>query len=177
MTPDFALVAALDQDHGLGKEGVIPWHLPADLRHFRDLTVRRSNPEAAPNAVIMGRHTWDSIPVKYRPLSERTNIVMTRQPSLVLPAEVLRASSLSSALESSAGISSRVFVIGGAQIYAQALTLAQCQTLYLTRIAQRFDCDVFFPDIPSAFALQDSSVHHRHGELEYWFETYQRRSF
>jgi len=122
----------------------------------------------------MGRHTWDSIPSKYRPLAERTNLVITRQSNLPLPVNVWRASSLGAALERAAGASSRMFVIGGAQIYAQALGLVSCQTLYLTRIAGRFDCDVFFPDIPSAFALTESTVRHRHGALEYWFETYQR---
>lgn len=170
----FSVVAALDQDQGLGKRGDIPWHLPPDLRHFRELTVRRPRAEGHPNAVIMGRHTWESIPAKHRPLPERTNIVITRQSDFALPAHVLPAPSFDAALDRAANVSERVFVIGGAQIYAHALAAPGCQTLYLTRIAERFDCDVFFPTIPKVFALQHSTTRHQHGELQYWFEIYQR---
>lgn len=131
----------------------MPWHLPADLRHFRDVTM-----DAVPgktNAVIMGRKTWESIPEKFRPLPGRTNIVITSHAHYILPPGVNRAGSFQEALDiccdASRGDLGRVFVIGGARVFTEAVHHAACQSLYLTHIDGVFDCDVFFPHIPSCF--------------------------
>jgi dihydrofolate reductase/thymidylate synthase len=180
MSRTFSVIAALDQEGGIGKRGALPWHLPADMHHFREVTTHRSS-SSNRNAVIMGRHTWDSIPHKFRPLSERINIVITRQHTLAVPDTVVLANSFEGALhllelsplDSTA---ENIFVIGGAQIYTQALNSRQCRTLHLTRIEARFDCDVFFPTIPSDFTLRDCSTKQQHAELSYSFETYERAS-
>ena len=117
----------------IGKEGVMPWHLPEDLAHFKRLT------QGWP--VIMGRKTWDSLPPRFRPLPGRTNIVITRQTGWQ-ETGAQPAPSLAHALELCTG-SAEVWIIGGAQIYTQAEPLAQ--RAEVTEIAQDFEGDAFAP--------------------------------
>lgn len=119
----------------IGKDGVMPWHLPEDLAHFKRVT--QGHP------VIMGRKTWDSIPPRFRPLPGRTNIVVTRQPDWNQNG-ALRASSLREALQKCEN-SEHVWVIGGAQIYAQAMPLAD--TVVVTEIDAEFNGDAFAPSL------------------------------
>ena len=129
------LIYARARNGVIGKDGQMPWHLPEDLAHFKRTTM--SHP------VIMGRKTWDSLPARFRPLPGRTNIVVTRQPdwhengATPLP-ELRKALQL---CENSA----EVWVIGGAQIYAQALPLAD--TVVETVIDADFDGDAFAPPL------------------------------
>lgn len=126
------LVAALARGGVIGRDGDMPWHLPADLRHFKQLTLG--------HPVIMGRRTYESIG---RPLPGRTNLVISRsQPQL--PDGVLLADSLGAALAQVAGGPSAM-VIGGGQIYAEALPLAQ--RLELTLIDAEVQGDTWFPQI------------------------------
>lgn len=99
----------------IGRNNTIPWRLPEDMAHFRALTMG--------HPVIMGRKTWDSLPAKFRPLPGRLNIVVTRQPGWAAEG-AQRAGSLQEALACCPAGSSP-WIIGGAQIYAQALPLAQ----------------------------------------------------
>lgn len=118
------------RDQVIGRDGAMPWHLPADLKHFKALTLG--------HPVIMGRRTFDSIG---RALPGRTNLVISRsRPDL--PAGVLVAGSLPAALAIVAPAES-VMVIGGGQIYRQALDLAE--RLELTLIDARIDGDTWFP--------------------------------
>lgn len=117
----------------IGKGGAMPWHLPEDLAHFRRTTL--SHP------VIMGRKTWDSLPPRFRPLPGRTNVVVTRQPHWH-EIGVQRATSLREALQLCEN-SVQVWVIGGAQIYAQALPLAD--EVVVTEIDADIDGDAFAP--------------------------------
>lgn len=119
----------------IGKDGLMPWHLPEDLAHFKKLT------SGCP--VIMGRKTWDSLPPKFRPLPSRTNIVITRDNSWQA-AGAQRAASLDEAL-SQAGDVPEIWVIGGAQIYAQAEALAS--RAEVTEIAQDFEGDAYAPTL------------------------------
>lgn len=125
------------QAHGgvIGKDGVMPWHLPEDLAHFKRVT--QGHP------VIMGRKTWDSIPPRFRPLPGRTNIVVTRRPDWS-QIGALRASSLREALQQCED-SEQVWVIGGAQIYAQAMPLAD--EVVVTEIDAEFNGDAFAPSL------------------------------
>lgn len=150
---DFSIIVAFDRKQGVGRDGVMPWHLPADLRHFRDVTM-----DAVPgktNAVIMGRKTWESIPEKFRPLPGRINIVITGQAHYILPSSATRACSFQEALDFCCHPSrddiGRVFVIGGARVFTEAVHHPACRGLYLTHIDGVFDCDVFFPYIPPCF--------------------------
>ncbi len=130
---DIALIYARAANGVIGKDGTMPWHLPEDLAHFKRLTL------GCP--VIMGRKTWDSLPERFRPLPGRINIVITRQPDWHQDG-VQRASSLREALQFCAS-SETVWVMGGAQIYAQALPLAQ--RIEVTEIAQNVDGDAYAP--------------------------------
>ncbi len=123
----------------IGKDGVMPWHLPEDLAHFKQLT------SGCP--VIMGRKTWDSLPPKFRPLPGRTNIVITRQDSWQAEG-ALRAASLAQALQMAAG-APEIWVIGGAQIYAQAEPLAG--RAEVTELDADFDGDAYAPTLGPAW--------------------------
>ncbi len=119
----------------IGRGGVMPWHLPEDLAHFKRVTLN--------HPVIMGRKTWDSIPPRFRPLPGRRNIVVTRQGDLNQTG-LDPASSLREALQLCEN-AEQVWIIGGAQIYAQALPLAN--ELVVTEIDADFDGDAFAPPI------------------------------
>lgn len=126
------LIVAIDEKNGIGKNNILPWHLPADLKHFKSITTG--------HPIIMGRKTFDSIG---KALPNRRNIVISRQSKLEIPgAEV--CSSLSAAIKLCED-EKDVFVIGGAQIFEQAISIAEI--LYLTVIHEDFNADVFFPEI------------------------------
>ncbi|HWN70624.1 MAG TPA: dihydrofolate reductase [Haliangium sp.] len=147
------LVVAADLDRGIAREGAIPWRLPGDVRHFKQLTTATADP-ARQNAVIMGRATWESLPARFRPLPDRRNLVLSRQPRLELPAGVLHGRDLDDALRALAGVTpgiERVFVIGGSQVYAAALARTDCRHVHYTRIDARFGCDTFFPAFEDRF--------------------------
>ncbi|MFI5445213.1 dihydrofolate reductase [Polaromonas sp. UC242_47] len=119
----------------IGKDNAMPWHLPEDMAHFKQLT------HGCP--VLMGRKTWDSLPPKFRPLPGRSNIVITRQNDWSAEG-VQRAASLEEALQLAAHAPD-LWVIGGAQIYAQAEPLAH--RIEVTEIAQDFAGDAFAPTL------------------------------
>ena len=117
----------------IGKDNTLPWHLPEDLAHFKRHT------SGCP--VLMGRKTWDSLPPRFRPLPGRRNLVLTRQTHWHADGAE-RCDSLDDALRRCAD-APEVWVIGGAQLYAQALPLAQ--RVVVTEIAQAFDGDAWAP--------------------------------
>lgn len=120
----------------IGRDNSMPWHLPEDLAHFKALT--QGHP------VIMGRKTWDSLPARFRPLPGRTNIVVTRNADWQADG-VLRADSLEAAIALAQAHGEQVWVMGGAQIYAQALPLAD--SVEVTVIHQDFDGDAYAPTL------------------------------
>lgn len=150
----FSIIVAVDSKLGIGKNDGLPWHLPADLKHFKEVTSRGSCEERR-NVVVMGRKTWESIPERFRPLANRLNVVISRQSHLVLPSGVVPVTSLEGALsflrDKGGAHVGEVFVIGGAQIFAQAVVHPACEKIYLTRIEHKFECDVFFPDVLQQF--------------------------
>jgi dihydrofolate reductase len=151
-TIEFDIVDAADLGDGIGAAGSVPWHLPSDMAHLKRVT---SDTEIAGmrNSVIMGRVTWETIPNEFRPLPGRLNIVISRNVSLALPDGVVRAPNLARALEQSRSRSdiAGIYVLGGGEIYKQAIGLAGCRRMYLTRVLKRYQCDTFFPPIPSGF--------------------------
>jgi dihydrofolate reductase len=128
------LVAAIARGGVIGDGTTIPWHIPEDLAFFRDLTMG--------HPVVMGRRTWDSLPDRFRPLPGRRNIVVTRNPAWATEGAD-RAGSLDDALRLAAG-ADEVFVIGGAEIFAAAMPVAD--RLVLTEVALDVDGEVLFPD-------------------------------
>jgi dihydrofolate reductase len=131
---ELVLIAAVDRRGAIGRDNQLLVRLPEDMAHFKALTLGHT--------VVMGRKTWDSIPARFRPLPQRRNIVLSRQDGLELDgAEVF--SSLDAALAACAA-DSQVFVIGGEQIYRQALPHAD--VLELTEIDAEYPADAYFPD-------------------------------
>ena len=178
MKPIFSIIAAVDKDFGLGKGGTLPWQLPADMKHFKTLTTAAL--PGKKNAVIMGRKTWDSLPAQFRPLPGRVNLVLSRQKILKLPADVLIAGSLEEALtqlteESTRGMIDKIFVIGGEQIFRQAITHSSCRKVYLTHILKSFHCDCFFPqENLSGFKQVHKGGPASDNSLQYFFAEYER---
>lgn len=159
-----SLIAAVAQNRAIGKDNQLLWHLPEDMRYFRETTRGKT--------VIMGRKTWESLPAAFRPLPGRRNIVVTRDRQYVAEGAVL-VHSLEEAI-GAADDDGETFVIGGAELYRLALPLAQ--RLYLTEVAQTCTGDAFFPEIPGA-EWQEVSRSQQRGEsgIEFAFVVYQRR--
>ena len=146
----------------IGKDNAMPWHLPEDLAHFKRLT------QGWP--VIMGRKTWDSLPARFRPLPGRTNVVITRQTDWHA-AGAQPASSLADALSLCAA-SEEVWVIGGAQIYAQAEPLAD--RIEVTEIDQNFEGDAFAPVLGLQWTATAREDHMAASGLKFSFMTYRK---
>ncbi len=137
-----ALVVARAENRVIGKNNQLIWRLPADLKFFKNLTTG--------HPIIMGRKTFESIG---KPLPNRTNIIITRQEDFEAEG-CLVAHSLAEGLMMAQQMDSDIFVIGGAEIYKQAMFLAD--TIYLTEVHQTFDGDTFFPEIDTVL-WQESS--------------------
>ncbi|MGZ4518433.1 MAG: dihydrofolate reductase [Mycobacteriaceae bacterium] len=140
----------------IGRQGTLPWHLPEDLKHFRNLT--------SGTTVVMGRGTWDSLPEKVRPLPGRRNIVLTKNAHWAAPGANV-AHSLAEALSSADG---DVWVIGGASVYAAALECAD--HVVVTELQESFDGDVYAPELDDhwrqaeltpQWQLSSSGLHYR----------------
>jgi dihydrofolate reductase len=160
MTRHLTLVVAMDAQRGIGVDNRMPWHLPEDLAHFKRVTLGRP--------VIMGRKTFDSIG---RPLPGRRNIVVTRNAHWAHDGvEIAHSLDDAMALAGDGPAS----VIGGAQIFAEALPLAD--RLVITHIDRVYTCDTFFPDFDkAAWAAVDSDPRHDEATgLDFSFVTYEK---
>jgi len=162
---EIALIAAVARNGAIGSGNALIFDEPADQRHFREVTL------GCP--VIMGRRTWDSLPLRFRPLPGRRNVVVSRNASLQAPgAEV--AADLEHALALVAE-APRAYVIGGAQLYAQALPLAH--TLVLTEIDAELEGDAYFPAWDrSLFEVTSSTAAVTAAGVPFRFVVYTRRA-
>jgi len=133
--PEIVIIAAVARNRVIGKDNQLLWHIPEDMAHFKALT--------AGHTVIMGRKTWESLPPRFRPLPGRRNIVISGQPAYAAPGAEL-AGSLEKALEL-ASTAATVFIIGGEQIYAQAMNFAD--RLEITELDLEPAGDAWFPEI------------------------------
>ena len=152
------LVVAMDAQRGIGADNTLPWRLPEDLAHFKRVT--------SGHPIVMGRKTFDSIG---RPLPNRRNIVVTRNAEWRRDG-VDAVTSLDAALELADG--GEVFIIGGAQIFAEAMQIAD--KMIVTEIAHTFKCDTFFPPLdPQAWTETARELHHSAANgFDYAFVTY-----
>lgn len=148
---NLSLIAAIDKKGAIGKDNRLLWHLPNDLKWFKHCTLAKP--------IIMGRKTYESIG---RPLPKRLNIVVSRQSNLMIP-EVEVVHSLEEALicaQKNMPLAEECVVIGGGDIYAQAL--ASAKTLYITHVETEADATVFFPTIDwSQWRCEHKEVHHQ----------------
>jgi dihydrofolate reductase len=169
----FSVVVAADSARGIGKEGGLPWRLPGEMAYFKRVTTT-----AAPgkrNAVVMGRTTYLSIAPKFRPLSNRLNLVLSRNPAFS-ELGVRTETSLDAALTWLATREDvdQVFVIGGASVYDEALAHPCCERVYLTRVHATFPCDTFLAPFEDRFRKVREDGPHREADLSYTFEVYER---
>lgn len=158
------LIAAVAQNGAIGLDNALPWRLRADLLRFKALT--------SGHPIIMGRKTWESLG---RPLPNRRNIVITRNPDYVANgAEVFTTSQ--AALDASTNPTDPVFVIGGAELYGQLIATAD--RLLITEVHANIDGDAFFPAIdPDTFVEVSRESHPADSDNEYPFDfvEYRRR--
>ena len=132
-----SLIVAMDREGGIGKNNDLMWHLPADMRFFRETTTG--------NIVVLGRKNYESIPERFRPLPNRENAVLTRNTSYAAPGYLL-FHSLEECLEHYKNETDRtVFIIGGGEIYKQALNVVS--EMYITHVDKSYDADTFFPQL------------------------------
>ncbi len=130
-------IVAIDQKRGIGKNGTIPWFIKGEQLRLKEITT--------PHPVIMGRKTYESIPDKFRPLSGRPNIVITRDAMWDPHEDITIVHSIEDALQESKILDDKeIFILGGAQIFNE--TIAITDRVYLTIIKKDYDCDTFFPE-------------------------------
>jgi len=148
----------------IGRGNTLPWRLPEDLAHFKAVTL------GCP--VIMGRKTWDSLPAKFRPLPGRRNIVVTRQPGWVAEGAE-PAASLQQAI-ALCGDAPQAWVTGGAEIYRQALPLAD--TVEATIIDEDFEGDAYAPELTDDWTEHARQDHVSANGLRFGFITYRKQA-
>jgi len=156
------IIAAIAEDNALGKNNQLIWHLPADLKRFKQVTYKHH--------VIMGRKTFESLG---KPLPNRTNIIITRNPNYTIE-DCVVVNSLKQAIEA-AKEDENPFILGGAEIYKQAIEFAD--KLDLTFIHHKFDADAFFPEIDTTIWKETSREFHKADEknkYDYSFVSYKR---
>ena len=159
-----SIIAAVSEDYGIGKDNKLLWHIPDDLKRFKNLTYGQS--------VIMGKKTWESLPKK--PLPGRRNIVLTDDPLECIDCSIT-AYSVEDAL-GKCGKDDEIFIIGGGSIYRQFMPLAD--RLYITRIHKKATADTFFPEIdPSIWESIEKEEHKKEDDhvLAYTYIIYHRR--
>lgn len=145
-----SMIAALTRNRVIGRNNDLPWHLPDDMKFFM-LTTKGHH-------VIMGRKNYDSIPEKFRPLPNRTNVVISRQSGLKLP-NCIVVNSLEAAVEIAKKAGEKeLFIIGGSSIYTLGMPLAD--RLYLTEIDTELQGDTYFPAVDKSRWREVSRKHH-----------------
>ena len=156
------LIFARARNGVIGRDNTLPWHLPEDMAHFKRTTL------GCP--VIMGRKTWDSLPPKFRPLPGRLNVVVTRQLNWTAEGAVL-AHSLQAAC-AACPADSTAWVIGGAELYAQSLSLAR--SAVVTEIDADFEGDAFAPCFGPMWVETSRETQTSSNGLTFSFVTYQK---
>ena len=134
-----SLIVAVSENGVIGKDNDLIWHLPKDMKFFKDTTQSHH--------VIMGRKNFESIPHKFRPLPNRTNVIVTRQSGYIAEDCIVVHSVEDSIEVAKKNGDTEPFVIGGGQIYKVALENNLIDRIYLTRIHHTFEGDTFFPNL------------------------------
>ena len=175
------IVSATKNSFGIGKDGVLPWKLQSDMTYFRAITTTCCAEKE--NAVIMGRKTWESLPLKFRPLNKRFNVVLSKDESAREKFDIPEDVSVSNSLQNALILLNllhmkidQIFIIGGGAVYKEAIELASCTKIYLTEILsiQPNGIDTFFPKIPVSFIRNEISNIIVDNDIEYRFVLYER---
>jgi dihydrofolate reductase len=161
---ELTIIVAAAENNAIGKGNKLIWHLSDDLKRFKSLTNNHH--------IIMGRKTFESFP---KPLPNRTHVVITRQSNYNVPEGVIVVNSLEAAIEASKG-DSRPYIIGGGEIYKQAMEIAD--RIELTRVHENFEADTFFPEVDTSVWNEVDHKFHKKDEThdyEFTFLTYIRK--
>lgn len=169
----FGIVVAADAARGIGLDNTLPWRLPTEMAYFKRVTSESA--AGRRNAVIMGRKTFESIPAKFRPLKDRLNVVLSRDPAYAAEG-ACTARSLEDSLALLAGDPGidKAFVIGGGSLYTEALRHPWCTRVYVTRVHRTFPCDAFLSEFERDFHLISSDGPKQDGDVSFTFEVYER---
>jgi dihydrofolate reductase len=143
-----SLIVAVAENNVIGKDNSLIWHLPNDMKFFKDKT--------SGHCIITGRKNYESIPEKFRPLPNRTNIVITRQQDYIAPGAIVVGSIEEAINKAKATNDEEIFIIGGAEIYKQTISIAH--KIYLTQIHHSFEGDAFFPSIDKNIFAETSRI-------------------
>jgi dihydrofolate reductase len=134
-----SLIVAMDRERGIGKNNDLMWHLPADMKFFRETTTG--------HIVVMGRKNYESIPEKFRPLPNRENVVLSRSAGFTAEG-CLVFQSLEACFDQYRNETERiVYIIGGGQIYDEALKSGRVTEMYITHVGHTYGADTFFPEV------------------------------
>ena len=134
---NISIIVAVANNNVIGKDNSLIWHLPADMKFFKEKTTG--------HCIITGRKNYESIPEKFRPLPNRTNIIITRQKDYSAPGTII-VDSIDKAIQKAKETGDEeIFIIGGAEIFKQCMHLTD--RIYLTKIYHDFEGDVFFPEL------------------------------
>tara|TARA_Y100001954_G_C15746829_1_gene571490 strand:- start:340 stop:846 length:507 start_codon:yes stop_codon:yes gene_type:complete len=156
-----SLIVAVSENNVIGKDNNLIWNLPKDMKFFKDTTLHHH--------VIMGRKNFESIPHKFRPLPNRTNIIISRNTNYTA-VNSLVVSSIQKALEIAKENSDpEPFIIGGGEIYKLALKLDLVDRIYLTRIYGIFEGDTFFPELDNSWKEISKEDHFSDEKHDYDF--------
>ncbi|HVE80582.1 MAG TPA: dihydrofolate reductase [Candidatus Dormibacteraeota bacterium] len=158
------LVVAHSLNRVIGNKGQIPWHIPADLRRFKEMTMGHT--------VVMGRKTYESLPDRFRPLPGRINVVATRNPDY--QAEGCIVIHDLPAMLKSASLESAIYVIGGSEIYADSLALATSVELTLVEIT--CEGDAVFPELDHQWRCTYQGPHQEDNDICFSYVRFERKS-
>ena len=164
-----SIIVAASENNVIGKDNTLIWHLPADMKFFKEKT--------SGHCIITGRKNYESIPQKFRPLPNRTNIVITRQKDYNAPGAIV-VGSIEEAIEKAKQTDDdEIFIIGGAEIYKQSFHFVN--RIYFTKIYHPFNGDVFFPEIKTSDWKEISrikGIRDEKNEYEHDFITFEKNS-
>ena len=163
-----SIIVAVSTNGVIGKNNDLIWHLPKDMQFFKETTIGHH--------VIMGRKNFESIPHKYRPLPNRTNVVVTRQSSYKAEGCIVVNSIEEALKKAEKAADTEPFIIGGGEIYQLALKSHLIDRIYLTRIHHHFDGDTFFPNLGQEWKLVNSKKHKADEKhiCDFVFEVYEK---
>lgn len=174
------LILAVDEKNGIWKNWTIPWHIKEDLEYFKKITTQNDD-LAKLNALIMWRRTWDSIPSRFRPLSDRINCILTKtihtnDTDSKIDDFVLYFNSLEKCMQelSTKDNLDEIFIIWWASLYNELVNDKSVHKIYITKIKWDFACDTFFDWIPENFELESTSEDKKEWDYSFKFEVYKR---
>ena len=160
------IIVAMCKNGGIGFKNTIPWYLSSDLQRFKYLTTSYEKT----NNVIMGRKTWDSLPNKFKPLPKRKNIIISSKNDIIEQENVIVYNDINLIKNHYKELNKNTWIIGGTQIYKYALENDLVNTILITVIDNDFECDVFFPKIPSKFQLRYETPYKLENNIIYKYQ-------